>query len=88
MEEFKNIKQIDDVGRILIPIHIRKDMNINPGTEMNVRKLSGTSIIIEIANDRCSLCGEGDENMIHLTIGPYKRCLCRNCAAQIKKEAK
>lgn len=73
--------KMDAQGRVILPPHIRKALNLNPGQLVNV-SLEGGTIKIQPAGERCCLCGEtveGKEHTIFKT-GPQEKHICRNCA--------
>ena len=76
--------RMDAQGRVILPPHIRKEMNLTPGQLVNVSLEDGT-ITIRPDEDRCCICGESGENMSYaeVTIGPSKKRICRRCALAI-----
>lgn len=79
--------RVDPQGRMMIPVHIRKALDLQPGDELSVcvDQLDGT-IIVASMKERCCLCGESAETSV--TIGHRKKLICRNCASQIRKAVK
>lgn len=80
--------RMDAQGRVILPPHIRKELNLNAGQLVNVSLEDGT-IKIQPAEERCALCGEATQSKY--TIGPKAELICENCAkaiaAAVKKEA-
>lgn len=79
--------RMDAQGRVILPPHIRKELNLNAGQLVTVSLEKGT-IKIQPAEERCVLCGEATKDKY--TIGPKAELICANCAktiaATVKKE--
>ena len=86
MAKTKTVK-MDAQGRVLLPPHIRKELNLNPGQLVNV-SLDGDTIKIQPAEERCAFCGEATQDKY--IIGPKMTRICRPCrlaiATTVKKE--
>lgn len=78
--------RVDPQGRIMIPAHIRKELNLQPGDELGIDVDPFGTIHLESTKERCCLCGEAAD--IPFTIGPYKKLICRNCGSAIRKAVK
>ena len=78
--------RMDAQGRVILPPHIRKEMNLNPGQLVNV-SLEGGTITIRPDEERCYMCGESGENMHYteVTIGHSKKIICYRCAQAIAR---
>ena len=72
--------RMDAQGRVLLPPHIRKELNLNPGQLVNV-SLEGGTIRIQPAEERCAFCGEAATDK-YIT-GPKTTRICRSCALAI-----
>jgi transcriptional pleiotropic regulator of transition state genes len=72
----KEIK-IDNLGRIVVPINIRKALSITTDTPLQIRRDEGC-IVITPLNKTCALCGGEvtDEHNIRL---------CTACINEVKK---
>lgn len=73
-------KTIDDLGRIVIPKEIRKNLgfDIRSSVELYVE---GDSLIVKKAKDSCVFCGS-EEN-----ITEYKgKIICQDCIANLNKK--
>ncbi|MEA4833504.1 Transition state regulatory protein AbrB [bioreactor metagenome] len=72
------IRRIDDLGRIVIPIDIRKNMEIESGNELEL-VFQDNQIIIKKPRSKCRLCGsEKDLENIDGSL------LCHKCINKIK----
>jgi len=69
----KSMKQIDDVGRVLLPLEIRKALELQPKDWMVVT-LKADEITMKKYEDSCILCG-GQENLIKFRT----RYVCKHC---------
>lgn len=72
--------RMDAQGRVILPPHIRKELNLNAGQEVEVTLEAGT-IQIRPAEERCILCGEATTDKY--IIGPNEKRICRSCAMAI-----
>ncbi len=72
------VRNIDDLGRIVLPISYRKALGIEPGEELEML-CEGERIIIRRKGQICKLCG--CENEIVPSLG-----ICRGCINKINNE--
>ena len=74
--------RMDAQGRVLLPPHIRKELNLNAGQPVSV-SLDGHTIKIQPAEERCVTCGNAaqDDGII---LHKDKR-ICKSCALAIAK---
>lgn len=81
--------KMDAQGRVILPTHIRREMQLNPGQPLNVTK-TGDTIEIRPDAERCHFCGESVDHQQHteVTIGPNTRLLCNKCAQAVSKAMK
>lgn len=71
--------KMDAQGRVILPPHIRKELNLNPGQPVTV-SLEGGTIKIQPARERCDFCGKAADRYF---IGPNGKRLCKSCAMAI-----
>ena len=73
--------RMDAQGRVIIPPHIRNELNLNAGQIVNVSLEKGI-IKIWTEEDRCIICGESVKGKHHaeITGGDTKKCVCSSCA--------
>lgn len=74
-------RTVDDLGRIVIPTEIRKNLGLKGGSECLV-SLTGNVIHIEPCEKTCALCGK----TAAIEVLPHKH-ICTACAAKIAKKA-
>lgn len=72
-------RQLDALGRVVIPIEMRRNLNIanRDPVEIYAEK---DSIIIKKAGDSCVFCGS-TENLLTFK----DRCVCSECIMQLKQ---
>lgn len=72
------VRKVDDSGRIVLPIEVRRILNIEPKTPMEILIDDG-NIVIRKHNSGCALCGSRD------IITDVKSIpICIECAYEIK----
>lgn len=67
------VRNVDELGRIVIPMEIRRRLEIHPGDPIEIL-VDGDSIILEKYAQSCIFCGEKKE----LAEFSGKR-VCKNC---------
>jgi len=72
------VRKVDDLGRVVMPIELRRTMNIAEGDGMEIF-IDGDKIILRKYQPGCSCCGS--INTLR-EFGNIK--LCQICEAQIK----
>lgn len=78
----KFTRSIDDLGRVVIPAEIRKNIGVSMGDKLNV-ELDGNKVIITNAENRCTFCGK--PATIKVT---DDHLICKSCAKTIQKGMK
>ena len=80
--------RMDAQGRVIIPPHIRNELNLYAGQLLNVSMEAG-AIQIRPAEERCSICGESlvGDNHTEVTIGTQKKNICSSCTLAILLKA-
>jgi transcriptional pleiotropic regulator of transition state genes len=74
------VRRVDDLGRIVIPMELRRTLGIKVKDPMAIF-VEGERIILMKHKDSCSICGtdEGDMTIVR------DRPVCAECVAIIKK---
>lgn len=68
-------RKVDDLGRIVLPVEMRRLFGIRPGDEMEI-SVDGGGIQLRKVEVRCVFC-EGTDNL-----RPYReKLVCASCAA-------
>ena len=71
------VRQVDDLGRFVLPKEMRKIMNLNPKDSIEIYVEKG-QIIFKKYESGCHFCGEIKENTY------YKdKFVCKNCIEKL-----
>lgn len=73
-------RYMDDQGRVILPAHIRKKLNLNPGSVVEV-ELEDDTITIKPSAESCCICGRSIEEK-PLEISKDKK-ICFDCAQKV-----
>lgn len=74
------VRQIDKLGRLVLPSDIRKALHITDGVDSVEFFVDNDSVIIKKYRPSCIFC-KSDENLIN-----YKnQSVCRDCIEELKK---
>ncbi len=74
------VRQIDKLGRLVLPSDIRKALDLKNGVDSVEFFMDNDSVIIKKYRLTCIFC-QSDENLIS-----YKnQAVCRNCMEELKK---
>lgn len=74
------VRKIDDLGRMVIPIELRKTMNINKKDPMEIF-VDGNKIILRKYEPACIFCGSADD-----VIEFEGRTICGRCKEKINQK--
>lgn len=75
------VRKVDELGRIVLPVELRKTMNINIKDPLEIF-VEGKQIILQKYEESCFLCGNNDKNLL---IFYRERNICKNCIKEIGK---
>ncbi len=71
------VRKIDDLGRIVLPMELRKKMEIDRHDEIEIF-VDGDAIVLKKHEESCIFCGSKDN------LRQYKgKYVCYNCAATL-----
>ena len=73
-------RRIDQLGRVVVPVELRRTLAIREGDLLEVTAEDGRLILRKVA-PQCALCGRHD-NLMDLREKP----LCRDCVREIRLE--
>jgi len=74
------VRRVDDLGRIVIPMELRRTLGIKVKDPMAIY-VEGERIILTKHKDSCAICGDSGN-----TVSEVKgRPVCSDCIAVIKK---
>ena len=82
MTKKASLRKIDNLGRIVIPMDLRRALEISDWDELRI-SLSGSRIIIEKEHPECTFCRE--------TAGlvPFReKHICPACLAELQSKSK
>ena len=70
-------RKVDDLGRIVLPVEMRRMFGIRPGDELEIG-VDGGSILLRKIEARCVFCGDGDG------LRPYReKQVCTTCSKEL-----
>lgn len=74
------VRRVDDLGRIVIPMELRRTLGIKVKDPMAIF-VEGDRIILQKHRDVCTICGDASADM-HSIKG---RPVCASCVAEMKR---
>ncbi len=77
---FTTFREMDKLGRIVIPMTIRKKIGINPGDELKISVDDGI-IIMSKAENACIFCGSCND-----VIDFSGKSVCTNCIEKLSEQ--
>lgn len=75
-------RKVDDLGRIVLPVEMRRMFGIRPGDELAIA-VDGGAILLRKIESRCVFCGDDGTT---LRVYREKR-VCTTCASDLAAEA-
>ncbi len=74
------VRRVDDLGRVVIPIELRRTLGIGDKEELEIY-VDGDQIILRKPSFRCLFCNSEE----HVTV--YKRqSVCHDCLDELRSE--
>ncbi len=73
------VRPVDPLGRIVIPIELRRNLGINTDDSLEVF-VDGPYIMLKKYEPSCIFCG-GSDNIVEIN----GKTVCENCIEEIKK---
>ena len=77
MKDTGIVRHIDDLGRIVIPIEIRKRFGIEKRDPLEIY-VKGDRIVLGKLSDGCTFCGRSRDLVEH-----YGRLVCASCRDEL-----
>jgi transcriptional pleiotropic regulator of transition state genes len=74
------VRRVDDLGRIVIPMELRRTLGIKVKDPLAIF-VEDDRIILTRHKDACAICGDTDAE----TIEVKGRKVCQSCVAAVKK---
>lgn len=86
MSQAKAIRYVDDLGRVILPAHIRKALNLGTGRCIEVDLDDDNTIRIRAIEERCTVCGNAVEGKHHTEVKANgKKLVCYDCCQTIAR---
>lgn len=79
METKSAFRKIDELGRIVIPIDIRRKLGVNNGESLEIA-LQNDTVILKKHQETCIFCF-GSENLVQFE----GKLVCAKCLEKLKK---
>ena len=73
------VRKVDELGRIVLPIELRRTLDIAERDSLEIY-VEGSSIILKKYEPACIFCGDAKDVVNH-----KGRNICRTCLEDIKK---
>ena len=72
-------RQLDSLGRIVLPIELRRSLNINTKDLLEIM-VEGRTVVLRKYDPNCAFCGNGGK------LVPYRdKMICKRCLEELKK---
>lgn len=84
----KSVRRLDGQGRVILPAHIRKALNLGQDSTVTIEMTEDGEIRIKPAEERCCICGgtaKLNEGVLFLN---DKKLVCQRCVNIIREETK
>ena len=73
------VRRVDELGRIVLPIEIRRNLDIAEKDQLEIY-VEGDKIILKSHKESCALCGNAEG------LSQFKgKSICAECTDEIKK---
>lgn len=76
------VRRVDELGRIVLPIELRRVFNVNVKDPMEIYTDDDGSIILKKFSHTCCICGNG-ENLV----GYKGKSICRKCISKLTERS-
>jgi transcriptional pleiotropic regulator of transition state genes len=75
------VRKVDELGRVVLPIEIRRTHSIDEGTPVEIF-IDGNNIILKKYQPTCAVCSESDNLVDSLANHGIK--ICRKCLKEAR----
>lgn len=82
MRPVRILRQVDKLGRLVLPMKIRRQLNIDEGTPLEVF-VERERILLRVYEQKCSFC-ESQLNLKYV----HGKYLCEHCLLELHELAK
>lgn len=84
MESIGVLRKIDELGRIVLPIEVRRTVNLSEKDSCEISVDGGNIILRPVKNTtQCEFCGKEEELMCWTN-----HLMCRSCIKELSEKAK
>lgn len=73
------VRKVDELGRIVLPIELRRTLDINIRDSLEIY-IDGNRIILKKYEDSCIFCGSNENLVQHM-----EKNICQSCIKMLKK---
>jgi len=73
-------RRIDHLGRIVVPVELRRSLGINDGDALEIAA-NGDELVLRKVAPGCAICG-GTEKLVQM----HDKHLCTDCVREIQRE--
>lgn len=73
------VRRIDDLGRIVIPMELRRTLGIHVKDPISIT-VEGDRIVLQRHHDNCAICGNSGDTVI-----VRDRAICLDCVSLVKR---
>ena len=80
MKETGIVRKVDELGRIVLPIELRRTLDIEVRDPLEIY-VEGESIILKKHNPSCIFCGSGENVYIY-----HEKNICGACIDELKNK--
>ncbi len=80
MKAIGSVRQVDKLGRLVLPADIRKALDITAGVDSVEIFLDGDSVILKKYTHACIFCGNDDDIVFF-----GNHALCKDCLEHLHK---
>lgn len=74
------VRKVDELGRIVLPIELRRTLDINEKDAMEIY-VDGNYIFLKKYEPQCIFCGNTKDVISH-----KDKNICRQCISELKKQ--
>ena len=74
-------RKVDDLGRVVLPVEMRRALGLNAGDEIDIA-LDDATIVMRKVESRCTFCGRTDD------LRAFRgRQVCASCSAELAADS-
>ena len=74
-------RKVDDLGRVVLPVEMRRALGLNAGDEVDISLDDGT-VVLRKVEARCTFCGRADD------LRAFRgRQVCASCSAELSSDS-